>query len=137
MADTPLTVIEPVLGHIGIIIRNAIQYFGAVNNAHSRCKDCKKRLDGQLDILRQFKFAVNLEFLLDPVAREELEGRFKECEKEAGDLQESVSKAGVSLKRIPRRFTWPCFEKRIEKKIHELDTHILDLNALCERYDTF
>ena len=133
MPDDVLSVAEPLLAFLGKAAHNLVQYFVVVKNARSRSKDYKKRLDNQLDIVRRHQCAVNLDFLLYPTDRELLEAKFKDCEKEVGNLQEDVSKAADSLKRLPRWFTWPCFEANIEKRISELDEQIRELNHLCER----
>lgn len=133
MPDAVLSVAKPFLGYLGKVTNNLLQYFVVVKNARGRSKDYRKRLDNQLDIVKRHQYAVNLEFLLFPEDREKLEAKFKDCEKEVGDLQEAVSKATDSLKRIPRRFTWPFFETNLEKKISKLDEQIRELNDLCER----
>ena len=126
--------ISPVLTFFGKAANNLVKYFAVVKDARTRCKYCKKRLSDQLDIIKRHQYAVNLDFLLYPTDREELEAKFKDCEKEVGDLQEAVSKAADSLKRLPTRLTWPCFETNLEKRISELDEQVRELNDLCERY---
>jgi hypothetical protein len=133
MPEAILSVAKPFLGYLGKVTNNLVQYFVVVKNARIRSKDYRKRLDNQLDIVKRHQYAVNLEFLLIPADREELEAKFKDCEKEVGDMQEAVSKAADSLKRIPRRFTWPFFETNIEKRISKLDEQIRELNDLCEK----
>ena len=133
MAEASLSISQPFLAYFGKAAHNLVQYFAVVKDARVRCKDYKKRLGDQLDIIKRHRYAVNLEFLLYPTDREELEAKFKDCEKEVGDLQEAVSKAADSLTRLPGRFTWPCFETNLEKKISELDEQVRELNDLCER----
>ena len=133
MAEASLSISQPFLAYFGKAAHNLVQYFAVVKDARVRCKDYKKRLGDQLDIIKRHRYAVNLDFLLYPTDREELEAKFKDCEKEVGDLQEAVSKAADSLTRLPGRFTWPCFETNLEKKISELDEQVRELNDLCER----
>jgi len=121
------------LAYLGKATHTLVRYIVVVKNARARSKECKKRLDNQLDIVKRHQYAVNLDFLLYPADREVLEAKFKDCEKEVGNLQEAVSKAADSLKRLPRWFTWPCFETNLEKRIAELDEQIRELNDLCER----
>lgn len=134
MAEASLAASEPFLAFFGKAAHSLVQYFAAVKDANARCKDYKKRLADQLDIIKRHQYAVNLDFLLYPTDREELKAKFKDCEKEVGDLQEAVSKAADSLKRLPTRFTWPCFETKLEKRISELHEEVRELNDLCERY---
>jgi hypothetical protein len=133
MPEALLSVAEPSLAYLGKAVHKVVQYFVVVKNARARSKDYKKRLANQLDIVRRHQYAVNLDFLLYPADREILEAKFKDCEREVGNLQEAVSKAADSLKRLPRWFTWPCFETNIENRISELDEQIRELNELCER----
>jgi hypothetical protein len=133
MPEDLLSVAEPLLSFSGKAVQKLVQYFVVVKNARSRSKEYTKRLDNQLDIVKRHQYAVNLDFLLYSADREELEAKFKDCEKEVGDMQEAVSKAADSLKRLPKWFTWPCFEANLEKRISELDEQIRELNRLCER----